>query len=218
MGGGAITLLSRVHPSAGQIFEPMPLPARISALTTHRDDLSLARGALDGSHQARCEFAVRMRCVARILAVKNRRRGSLFGREELEDLVQETLLTIWKRLPQYEGLSSLETWAYRFCEHSLLNSLRVRSRRTPVLSLPGGEPAADHDRGEVDLERVEQAIDRVGSLAARVVRLHHFEGLTFDAIARHLAFPASTIKTHYYRALDRLRELLQHEGWGPTRP
>ena len=42
-------------------------------------------------------------------------------------------------------------------------------------------------------------------MQARVIRLRHFDSLPFEEIARRLAVPISTAKTHYRRGLDKLR-------------
>ena len=122
-------------------------------------------------------------------------------------MVQETLCSLWRRLDSFEGLSSLETWAYRFCHLELLNRLRHRKRRPPEL-----EPREDHpvDPGPptaFEYEHVYEALDEIGA-AARILRLKHFDHLTFEEIGRFLDLSTNTAKTQYYRSLNRLRTIL----------
>ncbi|HVN15916.1 MAG TPA: RNA polymerase subunit sigma-70, partial [Anaerolineales bacterium] len=69
--------------------------------------------------------------------------GSL---EDAEDMLQETLLRIWRRLDSFEGRSSLRAWLYKIATNACLDALdsrRVRglprelyARGNPTQSLP----------------------------------------------------------------------------------
>ena len=56
-----------------------------------------------------------------------------------------------------------------------------------------------------ELDRIYQSLDRLPAEDARILWLKHFDDRTFEAIARQLGQPAPTIKSRYYRALDKLR-------------
>ncbi len=177
----------------------------------HDQDRRLARAAVNGVTEARHQFAQRMRCVARILTVKNTRLAIPLNQEELSDLVQETLVSIWKRLDSYEGLASLETWSYRFCQHTLSNFLRVRSRRRDQISVDSTDYRDPRAPAAADYEEVYRALDRMDSESSQLIRLRHFEERSFREIAEALSIPLSTVKAHHQRAIQRLRELLDHE-------
>ncbi len=170
-------------------------------------DLALVRSALRGSPEAVREFTERMRCVPRMLAAKNARIGQALRPEELEDLVQDTLVSIWRRLDSFAGRASLETWAYSFCHHELANRLRSKQRRPQGPELRE-EEAPTKVAKVLEYDHVYRAIDRLGGEEADIVRLKHFEELTFDGIGARLEISPNTAKTRYYRALGRLRELL----------
>jgi RNA polymerase sigma-70 factor (ECF subfamily) len=173
--------------------------------TLHQQDLKIARKALAGSPRARQQFAERMVCVARILKVSNSRLGDPLDGEDLQDLIQETLATLWRRLPTYAGMAALETWAFRFCQFGIATFLRKRERQrafswAALETLEQPSPA--------DYQHVHQALDRISPEGAQIVRLHHFEGRSFEQIGRDFGTPASTVKSHYHRAIARLRDLL----------
>lgn len=174
----------------------------------HALDLQLARAALEGSPEARRAFAQRMECVPRMLSAFNARLSRGFAASELEDLVQDTLVSIWRRLPSYQGLATLESWAWRFCQHHLANRLRARAR-APVF-VPVGDDAAEDGRTEslILFDVLDQALRRLEPGEALVVRLRHFEQLDFPAIGQRLDIPTNTARSRYYRALARLRNLL----------
>ena len=57
----------------------------------------------------------------------------------------------------------------------------------------------------VDSERVYQGLDRLLPEESAVVRLKHFGELTFEEIAERECAPLATVKSRYYRALEKLR-------------
>lgn len=186
-----------------------PAPA---ASCLHEADLRLARNALADRGGARREFAQRMQCVPRFLSAINARIGRPFGDAELEDLTQETLVEIWRRLDSYAGLASLQTWAYRFCQQVLSSRLRANRRRPSNVELDPAAHAEGDSRSSLDYEQLYAALDRLDGDAASIVRQRHFEKLTFEEISIRLSRPQSTTKVVYQRALERLREIL-----GPVR-
>jgi RNA polymerase sigma factor (sigma-70 family) len=175
----------------------------------HERDLELARAALAGSPQARREFVDLMACVPKFLAVMNARLGRPFSDDALEDVVQETLVEIWRRLDSYAGHASLKTWAFRFCQQVLSSRLRSVRRRPPSVGLVSlRDPGGARLTSSLDYEHVYQALEKVDGLGARIVRHKHFDHLTLEEIARRLNMPPSSVKTHYQRTLSRLREIL----------
>ncbi len=68
---------------------------------------------------------------------------------DAEDALQETLVTAWQSLRQFEGRASVRTWMYRIATTRCLNMLRAASRR-PAMSLSlDVEPPEPSRLGEV---------------------------------------------------------------------
>jgi RNA polymerase sigma-70 factor (TIGR02960 family) len=68
---------------------------------------------------------------------------------DAEDALQETLVTAWQGLRQFEGRASVRTWMYRIATTRCLNMLRAASRR-PAMSLPPDvQPPEPSRLGEV---------------------------------------------------------------------
>lgn len=154
----------------------------------------------------------RLACIPRILDSKNRALGRPLDDAELDDVAQETLSVIWRKLPQFEGRSSLETWVYRIAVFELMNAIRSRSRRR--WQSEGSEqaiveaPAADEQFE--DYSDLYSALDELGEKEAEVIRAKHFQDQSFPKIAEALRTSESTIKTRYYKGMKRLHVLLQH--------
>jgi len=158
-----------------------------------------------------------MRCVPRILAVLNRRLRVRLTADDLEDVVQEAVSSIWRRVDSYEGRGSLESWTYPFCRRSLSAHLRSGERRPAHLSLDEAVDGTEDPEPSAEFERVRSALAKLGRRRQAVVRLRLFEHLGFEEVARRLAVSISTAKNDYASALDRLREILASRGEGVER-
>ncbi|MEQ8765705.1 MAG: sigma-70 family RNA polymerase sigma factor [Planctomycetota bacterium] len=176
-----------------------------------QQDLDLVQRALLRQPEALGGLVERLQCVPRILLYKNRQLGAPLSGHELEDLAQETLLAIWKKLDRFEGRSRLETWVYRFCFLELMARLRHLNRQPTFVSdvepLTDGRSARPPD--PFRFETIYRGLEKLDAGSASILKMKHFEGLTFDQIAERLGVSSNTVKTRYYRALPKLRALLQ---------
>lgn len=176
------------------------------------DDLDLVAGSLRGEEAAIAGLALRLGCVPRILGSINQSMGFPIGPEDLADLSQDTLALIWTKLPTFQGRGRLETWSYRFCFLEFMNRLRQKDRNAKVHGesldtvsdvMPGPVPVSASE-----YERLHLSLGELGAPEAEIIRLKHFEGLTFDDIGAILEISPNTAKTRYYRGLAWLRQRL----------
>ncbi len=58
----------------------------------------------------------------------------------------------------------------------------------------------------------EQIFSSLSENQRETIRLFFFEGYTMDEIAQKLGQSVGNVRNHYYRALDRMRELLAKRG------
>ncbi len=185
----------------------MPQPA-----PTPEQDLTLVERALGGDPDAVRPLALRLTCVRRMLSAINVHRGRPLSAHDLEDLGQDVLILFWKKLGKFRGQTTLEGWLYRFCFLEMMNFLRTRGRRQRTVSVEMDSFPNPDRHGEGDLpseEELEVALQEVGPPDEEVVRMKHFEGLSFEELAVALGIPSATAKTRYYRGLKRLHQKLE---------
>lgn len=164
------------------------------------------RAYLERPHTVHERFAERMRCVPRILAALNARMGRPLDEHELADLSQDTTVLVLQKLDQYAAKAPLESWIYRICSLELMNGVRRKHRyrgRTERLVESTLESAEAQALEEI--EAVHLALERLGGHDADVVRMKHFEGLTFEDLGDRLGISPNTAKTRYYRGLAKLK-------------
>lgn len=175
-----------------------------------REDHALARAVVRGEPESLALLAQRLRSVCRMLAHLDNRAGGLLDDHELADVTQDVIVIVWRKLPQFEGLSTLESWFYGICVLELRNAVR-RSlrRRAGAADEKSLEQAPAPQESDDEHEDVHRALLRIGRDEARIIRLKHFEELTFDEIGARLEASPNTIKARYYRGLEELKAVLE---------
>lgn len=178
----------------------------------HGADRRLAALALAGDPAGVAELITRLQCVPRFAAVCNRSLGGHLDRQGLEDVVQDVLATVWAKLAEFRGDASLDTWSFRITDLTVRNAVRKVQKRRSAAEVPElGAP----NPGLAGVDAAEQVAVAMANLPpeeAIVLRLKHYEELTFDEIGRTLGLSPNTVKTRYYRALTTMREQMQNDG------
>lgn len=173
-------------------------------------DLELVMGSFDNAW-SRERLLERMRCVPRILAAKNALMGRPLNAADLEDLAQETIVLVWSKRTEFQGRGSIESWVYPFCYHTLMN--RVRARRTgPRIVGEARETDSVLVEGP-DYSELHAALQALEPEDEALIRMKHYEDLSFTEIGDRLRIPSSTVKSRYYKALMRLRSLVPEEAF-----
>ncbi len=185
----------------------------------HERDRELARRATDEDPRAAQELADRLACVPAMARSRNRKLASPLSEEELSDVVQNALVTLVAKLGTFEGRSSLETWAYGFVVRELykgLDRLRRQPRRVEWDEDRAAELPDERDGTGDDYRVVHDTIHAIGPPGSEIIRMKHFERMTFVEIADELEMPLGSVKTSYYRGVERLRALLRPRWRGMT--
>ena len=154
---------------------------------------------------------------------------SIRDRGEALDIVQDAMIRLVRR---YADRPSAE-WPplfYRILQNRIRDVQRRRTVRTRVLSFFGGTASdEEHDplaeapapRGDGPLEQATaddamQALEKaLAALPARqreAFSLRNFEGLDVAQTAVAMGCTEGSVKTHYSRAVHRLREVLADHG------
>jgi RNA polymerase sigma-70 factor (ECF subfamily) len=138
----------------------------------------------------------------------------------VEDLCQEVFLRVYLARQRYRAGGAFSTWLYRIALNVARDAARRRKHRP-------SEPLGQHEPSGPGEEAVSLcAQEEVGRVVARaltelpealrvVVVLRHYEKMSFEAMARLLKTPASTLKSRLTAALTRLRQRLSELGCGP---
>ena len=145
--------------------------------------------------------------------------------EEAEDIAQDVFLRVYQALPRFRGESKFTTWLYRIVSNVCLNRLRKVNPETVSIEANDEEQRfspsylADSDNTpEANFEwkrfreRVRGMVSTLPPQYSEVVHLRHMHGLAYDEIANTLNLPLGTVKTHLFRAKEKLKQILEQDG------
>jgi RNA polymerase sigma-70 factor (ECF subfamily) len=145
----------------------------------------------------------------------------------LEDVVQDALIRILARLPQFEGRSRFLTWATSIAIHLAVSELR-RQRwkdvslddviaggdRTPKGAVVG-DPGPDTQWERQAIVAAMHEVIRTGLTAKqRDALLAELRGMPQDEIARHLGSNRNALYKLTHDARKRLKQGLEAAGFG----
>lgn len=134
------------------------------------------------------------------------------------DLCQEVFLRAYNAGPRYRENGAFAAWLYRIALNVARDAAR-RERRRPqslVDDVPGPEETADAAFSQQEQIRlVARAVTELPEPLRLVLVLHHYERMNFEEIGRLTGTPASTLKSRFAAALQRLRTRLTQLGLGP---
>jgi RNA polymerase sigma factor (sigma-70 family) len=148
---------------------------------------------------------------------ESRLRGFLvsrIGRDNLEDVLQETRVACWLNLPRYSGTSRFQAWLFGIAYHKCAD--HFRSRRGASSEVPLDEDAEQRpDPADVfdvaDTRMIVRAfLKTLPETQREVMELYYYGGLTLVEIGTLLGRSPNTVKAQFYRAHSRAAEQLDY--------
>jgi RNA polymerase sigma-70 factor (ECF subfamily) len=124
-----------------------------------------------------------------------------------EDVLQNALLTIWRKLPHLREADRFEAWAFRILVHACYaDAPRNRRWASTIRVLHPDVPSGADDIQRVsDRDELEQAFRRLPLDQRAVFVLHHHVGLPLVVVAETLGIPDGTARSRLHYATRALR-------------
>ncbi len=128
----------------------------------------------------------------------------LGNHQDAQDVAQEALTAAWQGLPRFRADAQFSTWLYRIVTRRALNKL-TRGRTTDSLDLLDdlpdgvGDPAQRAER-ILSGDAVSAAVAALPLSQRIVIVLHHFEGLSYEEVARINRSTVPAVRSHLFRA------------------
>jgi len=144
---------------------------------------------------------------------------SLSGAEDLDDIVQEVFVRLWRSWNSFEGRSDRRTWIYRVTLNTARSHWRGRGRfkaalKRFFLAAPRSDAVPpDQERWERDA-RLASALKALAPRLREALTLVSLEGLSVEETSRILGIPPGTVKSRMHQARFRMQVLLEEEPHG----
>lgn len=146
------------------------------------------------------------------------------NKDDSEDLVQETMMTVWENRENIDPSKNFRSYLYTIAKHKTLNYLRDNAKRAKDGSLQESDflinsiaLSSSSVEEEINAMELQGFIDRVFlSLPEKFVdtfKMNRVEGLTYNEIAEQLGISVKVVEYHISITLKALRSrLIQHES------
>ncbi len=153
-----------------------------------------------------------------------------FTPEDVEEICQETFLSVIRNLVSFHGQSQFQTWLFRIAANKARDH-RERQRaakrgggQTP-LSLQAEDPVtgltldppSEAPAPDIALLRTEQmalvraALDQLGEPCREIIELRYFGDLSYEELSAELKLNPKTVSSRLSKCLDRLEALARKE-------
>jgi RNA polymerase sigma-70 factor (ECF subfamily) len=133
-----------------------------------------------------------------------------------EDIVANTYMRVWQARLKYSGQGTLLSWVMAITRNCAMDHLRAHRPNVPLdlfdsIGDPEGHESPGPSITESDAEATRRAIAELSAEQQEVIFLRFYQELPHDAVAAKLGKSPTAIRQIQFRALVRLRQILQGE-------
>lgn len=146
------------------------------------------------------------------------RRCSNFSHEEIEEVLQETFINVYRYLNKFNEKLAFSSWIYRIAHNQMISAVRKKKARPKYVfgdedfdilnTIPDDIDIEKDVAGTFDREVIEGALQELNEKYRDVIILQYFEERTYQEISDILKIPVRTVGTRLNRGKKQLKELL----------
>ena len=147
-------------------------------------------------------------------AMYNICRRMMGDEEEAKDLLQESFVDAFQKLPSLREINTFSSWIKRIVVNNCINAIRKRKLDTSQLEEGADfveDEEDDFEYTEFQASQIMQAIDLLPEGCKTVLNLYLFEGYDHKEIGEILGVTESASKAQYCKAKARIRKILEEE-------
>ena len=147
------------------------------------------------------------------------------SKQDAEEVVQDVFLKIWENRAELSIKGSFKAYLFQSVHNHALNAIRQQKTRKESVNMLGSEKTwkfisdtYDFDDNLIDRifsDETEEIIDRIikelPEQCQKVFIMSRYESLKNEKIAAQLGLSENTVKTHIYRALQKITFALNKE-------
>lgn len=139
---------------------------------------------------------------------------------DADEVTQEVLIVIYKKLKSFNFQSSLYTWIYKIVSTRSLNQIRKKQIKR-FFSLDDPENVIDlEDRQDIvndlvnkeKLDHVERILKKIPPKQREIFIMRNYEQLSYEEISKITGKSIGGLKANYFYALKKVMELSNEKG------
>ena len=131
-------------------------------------------------------------------------------REDAEDVVQESLLSVFRRLREQTGIGNVEQYVIRAVSNACTDYFRRKPMQVVTLDKAGQVSVGEADSQiHEEFVRISLLLDTLPEEQSEIVRLKCYDELTFKQIAELQGIPEATAKSRYRYAIMHIQQRIK---------
>lgn len=144
------------------------------------------------------------------------------SKEDIEDLLQEIFLTVYRNLNDFDPKLKFSSWIYRIAHNRVISHHRRVKARAQTIDGEEGEKLLQRIRDKNDLieiindkitgEVFERLFQKIDTKYKEVLVLRYLEEKEYTEISDILKKPVGTVGTLLSRAKQQMKDIIQKEG------
>ena len=141
-----------------------------------------------------------------------------------EDLVQETLIKVYKKKHLYKPMGKFSTWIYTIIQNLAITEIRKKSRRgTFTFTELGNDDVefiakspdnnnADNINDKNDNQIIHESLQELDIEFRNIIIFRDIQELSYDEISKIIQIPLGTVKSRINRGRLKLKEIIKQKG------
>lgn len=135
--------------------------------------------------------------------------------QDAEEIVQDVFVSLYRKIGEFEGRSSLSSWLYRITFNCALMKLRTRRRKDRREQMSYLEKSEEGDRVDTiedhfvrveKLKIAQEVIDSLPESFRTIFYLRDVDGLSGEETALQLGLTTAAVKSRLHRARLMIRK------------
>jgi RNA polymerase sigma-70 factor (ECF subfamily) len=181
----------------------------VAQLNREEEWSALMRAAIDGDAES---YRRLLESLSHSLRAATRRGFAQAGAalNDVEDVVQETLLAVHLKRHTWDPDQPLGPWVRAIARHKLIDALRRRGRRIEVpIEVVLDTLAAEESRSDLDRQDAERLVNGLRGRQQTIVRAISLEGQSIREVAQRLDMNEGAVRVALHRGLKALAAMHQ---------
>jgi RNA polymerase sigma-70 factor (ECF subfamily) len=146
------------------------------------------------------------------------KRRAKVNSHDVEDILQEVFIKIYRNLNDYDERLPFSSWVYRITHNYIIDWYRKEKKHDTIdlddvdskiaINLAGEENADKYSNEQENSLEIARVLDSMGSSYKDVIVLRYFEDKTYDEISDIMQIPVSLVGARLNRAKSMIKKKL----------
>ncbi len=140
-------------------------------------------------------------------------RGVLGDRADVEDVMQDVFIKVFRGLRGFRGDAKFSTWVFRIARNEALNAVRRIDRPSDsiediVIETPAETRPDEQYRRKIQREGLERCLSEIDEDYRVALEMRYMGEMSYAEISNAMGIPIGTVKTYIHRAKLELKRVM----------